>query len=388
MIAAPNSEAARDTAPVPDGIRVLHLLGSSEDDGGILSVVRQARDAHGFTHSVLVHDRFVQRRTPELRLERNPWLIAESDSHPRLFLRAFLAVPGILRTMRRGRYRVLHAHSRGAFAASLVLARLPVRFPVLFTNHTYARRVALYRDAALSGRMTTVVLTPAMAAHYGLSPVPDRIEIIPACCAPELFARPIVPVGLTGPRIRLVGVGNLVRWKKWNLVLDALARLPVPLRQRLHFTLWGPTPADPDSQAFGAELRASVGRLGLAPYVRLAGPTNDVRGAVEASDVFVLPSTNEPCSVALAEALALGRHAVVSASGGNVDIVRAGSTGRLFRPDDPEDLARQFAGFAEGHWPDATPEQCRDSVRHHSGPAVWERYADLYRRLPGGLSRP
>ena len=363
-------------------VRILHLLGSVEDDGGILSVVRQARDSDSFLHSVLVHERFRQRRSPELRLERSRWLIAESDSHPKLFLRAFLAVPGLLGILRRGGFDVAHAHSRGGFALALILSRLPMRTPLVFTNHTYARRVGLYRDAANSGRMTTVVLTPAMARHYGLQAAPGRIEVIPACCDPGLFERPLQPPRRSSPRIRLVGVGNLVRWKKWNLVLDALDRLPVPLRQRLHFTLWGPTPQDPDSQAFAAGLRSDIGRRGLAPYVRLAGPTNDVRGAVEDSDVFVLPSTNEPCSVALMEALALGRPAVVSSSGGNVDIVRDGSTGRLFRPDDPEDLARQLAGFAEGHWPTASPEQCRDSVRHHSGTAVWERYGRLYRQLP------
>jgi glycosyltransferase involved in cell wall biosynthesis len=364
------------------------LLGSVEDDGGILSVVRQARDSDAFRHAVLVQEHFQQKRKPELRLERSRWLIAESDSHPRLFLRSALAIPGLLRTLRRGRYGLDHAHSLGGFAAALLLSLIPAGYPLIFTNHTYARRVDLYRNTARSGRMTSVVLTPAMANHYGLRSIPGQVEIIPACCDPGLFERPLQPPLRNTPRIRLVGVGNLVRWKKWNLVLDALARLPVPLRQRLHFTLWGPTPNDPDAKAFTAELKSMIGALGLAPYARLAGPTTDVRGAVESADVFVLPSTNEPCSVALMEALALGRHAVVSASGGNPDIVRNGITGRLFRPDDPEDLARQLAGLAEGDWPGASPEECRESVRHHSGTAVWARYDDLYRRLLARPARP
>ena len=376
------------THPVPApgsgdfrAVPVLHVLGSVEDDGGILSVVRQAPQDAGFRHSVLVNGRFVQRRRPVLELEHSRWLLAESPSHPRLFLRALAALPGVLRRVRSGGFRILHAHSRGGFALATILAALPRQVPLLFTNHTYARRVEMYRRAALKGSMTTVLLTPGMAAHYGLSAEPGKVEIIPACCSDDLFSIPLVQAARTSQRIRLVGVGNIVRWKKWNLVLDALARLPVPLRQRLHFTLWGPTPSDADSTAFAAELKSMVGRLGLAPYVRLAGPTTDVRGALEAADLFVLPSTNEPCSVALVEALALGKPAVVSASGGNVDIVGNGVTGRLFRPDDPEDLARQLAGFAEGHWTTATPEDCRDSVRHHAGTAVWNRYHGLYRRL-------
>ena len=57
---------------------------------------------------------------------------------------------------------------------------------------------------------------------------------------------------------------------------------------------------------------------GLDPY-----PTHQVADVVAAADWFVLPSTHEPCSVALIEALALGVPVIASASGGNVDIVQA-----------------------------------------------------------------
>lgn len=362
--------------------RVLHVVGSRHDDGGILSVLRQtAGGGADFEHQVLVREGFVQRRNPSLNVVESRWLAAESENHLALFLRGFAAAMEIRRLQRKHGFDVLHAHSRGGFAAAMVLATLPQKSPVIFTNHAYARRTEMYRRGAARKSVTTVVLTPAMAVHYDLAPEPGHIEIIPACCGDSLFDGPLAPVMQRSPRLRLVGVGNLVRWKKWNLVLDALGRLPVPLRQRLHFTLWGPTPEDPDSKSFAAELKNKIGALGLAPYVRLAGPTNEVRAAVEASDLFVLPSTNEPCSVALIEALALGKPAVVSASGGNVDIVQPGRTGRLFKPDDPEDLARQLAGFAEGDWVSAGPEGIRDSVRHHSATAVWTKYHDLYRRL-------
>ncbi|MFM8877912.1 MAG: glycosyltransferase family 4 protein, partial [Verrucomicrobiota bacterium] len=239
----------------------------------------------------------------------------------------------------------------------------------------------MYRWAAGRRRLATVVLNPAMAAHYGLKPEPGRVEIIPDCCADSFFEGPLVHRPGPRPRLALVGVGNLVRWKKWNLVLDALGRLPIPLRQRVHFTLWGPTPTDPDSQAFTRELKAQVGSLGLAPYVRLAGPTQQVREAVEAADVFIIPSTDEPCSVALTEALALGKPSIASASGGSVDLVQNGYNGRLFRPDDPEDLARQIAGMISGEGTSATPGQIRDSARHYAASVAWGRYHALYRRL-------
>ena len=366
-------------------VRVLHLVGSTQDDGGILTVLRHARDPEGvFTHSVVVHRGFEMKRQPPLDLRESRWLLAESPRHLSLFARALGVVIETRRRCRDEGWGILHAHSRGGFAAAVLMSLVPASVPLVFTNHAFARRTAMYRWAAGRRRLATVVLNPAMAAHYGLTPEPGRVEIIPDCCSDSFFEGPLVTPSGPRSRLALVGVGNLVRWKKWDLVLDALGRLPVPLRQRVHFTLWGPTPSDPDSQAFARELKGMVGALGLAPYVRLAGPTTRVREAVEGADVFVIPSTNEPCSVALTEALALGKPSIASASGGSVDLLENGYNGRLFRPDDPEDLARQIAGMIASDGATATPEQIRDSARHYSASVAWGKYHALYRRLLAG----
>jgi glycosyltransferase involved in cell wall biosynthesis len=385
MIASSRSEAPSEASGHPSGgrpVSVLHLVGSTQDDGGILTVLRHARDPDGrFRHVVVVHRGFQAKRQPPLDLRESRWLLAESPKHLSLFARALGVVMETRRRCRAEHWDILHAHSRGGFAAAVLLALLPGKIPIVFTNHAFARRTGMYRWAAGRRRLATVVLNPAMATHYGLTPQPGHVEIIPDCCSDEFFEGPMVRPSGPRSRLALVGVGNLVRWKKWNLVLDAIGRLPVPLRQRVHFTLWGPTPADADSQAFARELKGQVGALGLAPYVRLAGPTTRVREAVEGADVFIIPSTHEPCSVALTEALALGKPSIASASGGSVDLVKNGYNGRLFRPDDPEDLARQIAGLISGEGTTATPEQIRDSARHYSASVAWGRYHALYRRL-------
>lgn len=385
MIASSRSEAPSEASGHPSGgrpVSVLHLVGSTQDDGGILTVLRHARDPDGrFRHVVVVHRGFQAKRQPPLDLRESRWLLAESPKHLSLFARALGVVMETRRRCRAEHWDILHAHSRGGFAAAVLLALLPGKIPIVFTNHAFARRTGMYRWAAGRRRLATVVLNPAMATHYGLTPQPGHVEIIPDCCSDEFFEGPMVRPSGPRSRLALVGVGNLVRWKKWNLVLDALGRLPVPLRQRVHFTLWGPTPADADSQAFARELKGQVGALGLAPYVRLAGPTTRVREAVEGADVFIIPSTHEPCSVALTEALALGKPSIASASGGSVDLVKNGYNGRLFRPDDPEDLARQIAGLISGEGTTATPEQIRDSARHYSASVAWGRYHALYRWL-------
>ena len=99
------------------------------------------------------------------------------------------------------------------------------------------------------------------------------------------------------------------------------------------------------------------------------------------ADWFVLPSTNEPCSVALIEALALGVPALVSESGGNVDIIRDGVTGLLFEPESPEDLAAKLRLILYSKVKAAPPMEIRASVRLRSATNVGRQYLALYRQL-------
>jgi glycogen(starch) synthase len=99
------------------------------------------------------------------------------------------------------------------------------------------------------------------------------------------------------------------------------------------------------------------------------------------TDWFVIPSTNEPCSVALIEALALGKPALVSASGGNVDIVDPGRTGLWFAPDNPQDLSRKLRQLLSPALAMAKPRDIRLSVEARRASHVAGLYQNLYRQL-------
>ena len=363
-------------------LSVLHLVGNHGDHGGILSVIRALQSATrpSIRHVVWVNRDFRQTRQPTLELRPNPHAVDENRNHLRLLLRNLQAWPALKRLLREEAFDVVHAHTRGSLPLALLLARAR---PVLFTNHSYANRGGLYRFAAGRRRMRTVLLTPNMARHYGMAPSPGRLEIVSACCDDSWFERPLPadPGWPASGNLRLVGVGNLVRWKKWDLVARALATLPLELRNRLRFTVWGPIPEDADARTFAAELAALIGELRLGPTVTLAGPTNDVPAALSGTDAFLLPSTNEPCSVALMEALASGRPVIASRSGGNVDIVREGRTGLLFTPDDVTDLAAQLRRLLDGTFRPVAPAEIRESVRMRSATAVGTQYRRIYGEL-------
>lgn len=365
-------------------MRILHLLGATEDNGGILTVLRNLQAvtaAWGWEHVVWVNAAYREVRRPALTYRTTRHLVQDSFNHPALAWRAFRAWGELRALLRREAFDVLHAHGRGGFLVGCFEARWGRR-AVVFTNHGYARRTGLYRRAARLPRMHTCVLTPNMARHYGLEPGLPNLHIVSECCAEEFFQRPLVSHASRSADapVRLVGLGNIVEWKNWHLVLEALARLPEAERRRLVFEHWGPVPADSACAAYWQRLQELRRRQRLEATVHFRGLSLAVEEVLRGADWFVLPSTNEPCSVALIEALALGLPALVSASGGNVDIVRDGQTGLLFQPENVAGLAACLGRIARGETALLPSAAIRDSVRERGASAVAAAYARVYQQ--------
>jgi glycosyltransferase involved in cell wall biosynthesis len=75
--------------------------------------------------------------------------------------------------------------------------------------------------------------------------------------------------------------------------------------------------------------------------VQLLGFVDDVPGLLQELDVLVNPSTQpEGFGQVIVEAMMAGKPVIASASGGPVDVVEDGVTGRLIAPDDALALGR------------------------------------------------
>lgn len=356
------------------------------DLGGVLTVIRnlqEATRAYGCRHTVLVSQTFREVRRPPLQCRYSRHMCADVPSHWEILIRALRGLFELKQLLRRERFDLLHGHSRCALLVGLGAARLLGR-EFLFTNHTYARRTGLYQWAARQNRCHTVVLTPNMARHYHLVVKPPKVNVISACCSDEFLAEDTVvrpPSSSTKLPLQLIGVGNIVRWKNWHLLLEALLELSEQERQKLQFVHFGLPPDDADSKRYADELRQFVRTQRLENQVLFRGLTLAVHESLRRADWFVLPSTNEPCSVALIEALALGLPALVSASGGNLDIVWPGKTGLLFEPGNRVDLAAKLRAILHSAVAILSPHQVRESVRSRSASAIgWEYYL-LYQKL-------
>ncbi len=108
------------------------------------------------------------------------------------------------------------------------------------------------------------------------------------------------------------------------------------------------------------ELRQQIADLELAERVRMLGEIRDVWDYLVAADIFVLTSLSEGISVSLLEAMAVELVPVVTAVGGNIQIIQHGKNGYLVEPEDVEGIAK-----------------CLDSLissfRQHAGPVLEAR---------------
>ena len=371
-----------EAPPRTKRLSVLHLTGARADDGGILSVLRALQEvtSNAVTHRVWVQEAFQQTRGPALDLIRSRFALDETPGPLQFLTRALRAWPGLKQLLATHPDWIVHAHTRGTFPLAAWLSR---RRPILFTQHAYARRTGMYRRVAAWPGMRTLLLTPAMARHYGLPEQPGKVDILSECARDQWFQSPLpdrAPPAANRP-LKLVGLGNLVRWKRWNLVLDAVARLSEQVRGRITIQIWGPTPPDEDARRFESELRHRLEQEGLSRWISILGPTRQPAEVLTGADAFLLPSTNEPCSVALIEALASGVPVIASRSGGNPDLIREGVTGLLFEPESAADLAVTLTRLASGTVSFASPEFVRESVVHRSASVVGARHLQLYQEL-------
>jgi glycosyltransferase involved in cell wall biosynthesis len=132
--------------------------------------------------------------------------------------------------------------------------------------------------------------------------------------------------------VPLVGtVANFKGHKGYQYLLQAAAivRASIP-EVRFIFVGQGPLEDEKKRQAQA---------MGLNGTVIFAGYRQDVLRVVSAIDLFVLPSLYEGLSIALIEAMALGKPAVVTGVGGLPEVVEDGKQGLLVPAADPVSLA-------------------------------------------------
>jgi glycosyltransferase involved in cell wall biosynthesis len=163
-----------------------------------------------------------------------------------------------------------------------------------------------------------------------------QITTIPNCIDPHRFRfqenRGVLRRRLDVPTDRqvVISVGRLARPKGYPHLLAALAVIPPEERPLTLIVGDGPDRHD-------LELQATA--LKLVHDVRFLGNRHDVPVLLATADVFVLSSLWEGLPLALLEAMVSGLPSVVTAVGGNPEVIEHGKSGYLVPAADEQALA-------------------------------------------------
>lgn len=313
---------------------------------------------------------------------------------------AILAPWQLRRLVHRLRPDLVHCHgARAALLARLALAGPggAARIPVLYTVHGASapnspalQRLTLALERRLVPRTAAyVAVSGAVAAAVAGWGVPaGRLHRIPNGVDAERFralpgkAAARRRLGLDPARPVVGMAARLAREKGPDLFLRA-ARLVADRKPWCQFLVAGDGP-------LLTELRRLARSLGLGEAVAFPGHLPDVRLALAATDVYVVPSRSEAISLGLLEAMAAGHPVAAFAVGGVPEAVEHGRTGLLVPPGDAAGLAEAVCRLLEDEVLRRRLGAAgrRRVQRDFDAGATAARVAALYERLAGAAGSP
>lgn len=267
-----------------------------------------------------------------LSVKRAPW-------------RAFL-LPALLGAlfwrclMRAGEADLIHANWTVCGVMAGLVGRLR-RKPVVTTlrgsdvaraEHSWLDRVIL----GLAVRTSTIVICVSEAmAERARQRFPHRAADIHACLngVDEAFLRIVRTHSAEQPPLRVLAVGNLIRLKGFDVLIEAVAR--AQCRDRVQVCIVGD----------GAEeeaLRTLVATRSVSACLEFAGrlPVAEMPARFANADVLVLSSFSEGRPNVVVEALASGLPVIATDLEGVRGMVVDGDTGWLIPAGDADQLAR------------------------------------------------
>ncbi len=296
--------------------------------------------------------------------------------------------------VRRHRPQVVHFHFVNLLSLDVVAVALNRGVRVVFSDHasdtpkerTWLSWYALRASKRAFSCLVDRVITPsdcskARLARQGVNA--KKITTIHNGVNLERFRNTLVAEDIrakysvgSGTMI-VVSISQLIPEKGIGYLIDAAA---LALRRGADVTF-----IHVGDGRCAAEYRAKVQRLGIEKRFIFAGLLNfpQVTAILQQSDVFTLPCTwEEAFSLALLEALAAGKPAIVTGVGGNVEAVEDGRNGLVVPPHDAGALAAAIATLHDS--PERRRAMARESVVRSSHFSVkrWvDETIDLYGRL-------
>ena len=297
-------------------------------------------------------------------------------------------VAAVQDSLRRRRVRLVYLNTIYPVEGALAAAHLGL--PVIWHPHELFHD--LFHDwllgfplfAVLMGALSDTVITVSAPCEEALTPyVPaEKLLLIhePVDWA-AMQPRRSVPEDLRAEREKasfvLACIGSIDVRKAQADLLEALTRMPRELSSRILTWIVG----TPSTEELGQAFFAQLDRLPSHVRVRWLGQREDVAAILQAADVLVHPSINDPFPLAVLEALASGTPVVAARGGGVIESVEDGVSGRLVPCNDPSALAAALV--------DVLSDPARLRAMGEAGRAAVRRYdLQIYRgKIAAALER-
>ncbi|MFN3200239.1 MAG: glycosyltransferase [Bradymonadia bacterium] len=302
-------------------------------------------------------------------------------------------LPALTRVLRRADGVHLHGLWPPLVNAAARLCRLQ-RVPYVFAPHgmlspanfgrkALKKQVAMkalgYRDVIRrAGAVHTLNTREAAAvAEWGLVK-PERIHVLPNGVMPETFERLPAPGRFrffhreVGQDPFVLYLGRLHAQKGLDLLARAFAQV-TERHETVRLVVAGP------DKGYKSDLEALVAELGITDRVHFIGPTfgTDKLQALVDSALFCLTSREEGFSMAITEALACGKPAVVTETCNFPEVAEA-DAGRVVALDPPA-IAEALLEVLEHTDREAMGARGRDLVlERFTWPAIAARSIKLY----------
>lgn len=213
-----------------------------------------------------------------------------------------------------------------------------------------------------------------MRSYYGVQGEGWN-ECVPGCISDTPRIEPREPPATA--QLRLGGVGALVDWKGWDLILDALSLLSADERQRLQFRHIGGPLNTEWSKAYAERLVQRTKTLGLEGVVTWLGAQPSAKPLLSSVDALVIASHNEPFSIAMLESLFHRVPVLAADSGGARDIIKPPLNGWLYQSGSAEDLADKVRQLLRPGFLDSALFH-REELRRFTADHVAQQWLHIY----------
>lgn len=308
-------------------------------------------------------------------------------------LYSFKTIKAVYQYVHNQKIDLVHTHLTDADIVGRLVGRW-LRLPVLSTMHNvphnYARqrwdRYWLERFTAHFGATHLVAVSPRIREMYitewhippaHISAINNSVRMEPFLAVAEG-----VPKGreFIGPVI--TNVARFNPQKAHHILLAAAAQV-LQYFPTAHFLLVGKGHRE-------HALRQQAQDLGIAQNVVFTGVRHDIPHVLAQSDLFALSSQWEGVPLSVIEAMAAARPVVVTAVGGNTELVESGLSGLVVPPDDASALAEALLTLLRDEERRlALGRAARQRVRHLFSPEQFiQQYELLYQRLGAGKNIP